>query len=423
MKATSARTTITKICKAGREYAIAEQKAWIAAERENIAAFSSQEAALKAKKEAWIAHKERVEREALEAQERAIRARFTALEGFGFTRRTAMAGGEDLYTNGETTLAIAYVAAATDEVWNNLIKGIEMAWMEQQDRLKAEEEARAAEKERIRLAQEAIEEGARKLKEQQDAFNAKINEARKNELLAVGCEVGIDALGTPIIGAKIPGGFGHAAILADLHTFSDEQWTPIPQRFKEEVEMYAASAKQQQAAADRERLIAERVKALKEAGWDEKSDGQQTTIELSVLETEGTAFFPHTIGEMEDGMFNDLLRMGNAELARRKKVEEDRIAAEAVERERQRVALQAKLDEEARIENEKRAAEAEAERIAEMGDIEHLERFYEALSKLGVEMYNQHLESEMAKHCMKRVLPYLDNAMSAINGVIADLKK
>ena len=125
MKATSARTTITKICKAGREYAIAEQKARIAAERENIASFSAQEAALKAKKEAWIAQKERVEREALEAQERVIRARFTALEGFGFTRRTAMDGGEDLYTNSDTTLAVAYVTAATDEVWVNVLKGIE----------------------------------------------------------------------------------------------------------------------------------------------------------------------------------------------------------------------------------------------------------------------------------------------------------
>lgn len=359
-KAKSTRNNIVRICKKGREFHIQSQKAWIQQERELVAVVEAAEKPLQDIKDRWVAEEERIEREELERQETAIRARLVAIERFGFSRRTgSIDKSADYYTNGITTIEMSAITMSDEEVWGNVLKGIEIAWNEEQERKAKEAEAAAHEAERIRLAQEDIERKQRELKEQQDAFNAKINEARKNELLALGCEIWVSDEGdgsydVELVGVKTTGVQRFAIFSDQLAGFTDAEWL-----YEKEV---AANA-------------------------------------VSIREKD------------------------KADAARRKKVEEDRIAAEAVERERQRAALQAKLDEEARIENEKRAQEAEAQRIAAMGDVEHLDRFYDALSKLGVEMYNQPLTSEIAKHGVKMALPHLDHAMSVINGVLEDLRK
>lgn len=417
-KGTRLCTTISEAIEPGKKWAHALHKAYTSNENEFIGTVKAIIEPLKAKKGTYVARKEQEEREALEARERLIRARFTALEGFGFTRRTAMAGGEDLYINGETTIAVAYVTAADDMVWGNVLKGIEIAWNEEQDRIKAAEEAKAAEAERIRLAQEDIERKQRELKEQQDAFNAKINEARANEMVSIGMYRKPN--GNCVYLTEE--GRGYTYPVEQLHSF--ENWEKEVEMVRSLVAERDDNLRKEREIAECKALIAERVKALKEAGWvDAELDGEDALALFVENDIPYKCVAVATLHEEKNYIFNEWVDRGWTELLRRKKAEEERIAAEAVERERQRAALQAKLDEEARIENEKRAQEAEAQRIAAMGDVEHLNRFYDALSKLGVEMYNQLLTSEIAKHGVKKALPHLDHAMSVINGVLEDLRK
>jgi hypothetical protein len=116
------------------------------------------------------------------------------------------------------------------------------------------------------------------------------------------------------------------APLADYEPF---EWPGVVDRVKELIGCIEAKRQEQKEARERQLLIDSRVKALKEAGWDEKNDGQQTTIELSMMDT-GTAFFPSTIGKMAEIDFNNLLRMGSAELNRRKKEQEEKEREEEV---------------------------------------------------------------------------------------------
>jgi hypothetical protein len=392
MKATNARTTITKICKAGREYAISEQKAWIAAERDTISSFSAQENALKAKKDGWIAKKEREEREELERKEQAIRARLVAIEQFGFSKRTgSIDKGADYYTNGITTVEMSAITMSDDEVWSNLLNSLRMVWEEGQAAKAEKERVATEEAERIRLAQEAIEDGQRRLKEQQDAFNAKINESRKNELLAVGAVVEGGII-------KVPG----SEVGLDLDTlFSQDQgtWDVNVEFVKGQVEQVMLLREKAEEAAARERLIAERVKALKEAGWEDYSRQGEGALLLNQHESDGvtitTATFTQEIArlaDMPDDVFASRIADGKAELARRKKVEQDRIAAEAVEAERKR------QEEEA-----KRIAAEEQERKAKLTDLDKWNEWVASIKASAPK-----LSSEIATHAVGRVLKGLD---------------
>lgn len=403
MKATSARTTITKICKAGREYAISEQKAWIAAERDTISSFSAQEAALKAKKDGWIAHKERIEREAMEARERAIKSRFVAIEALGWQRKT-QSDGEDTYELGGSVLKTTDISMAVDEGWDNILRSAmavseEVEAKREAERIAAEEAAKQAEQEaeRIRLAQEAIEEGARKLKEQQDAFNAKINEARRAQLITAG---GIWQIDMPME--------------ADLSKMDEAEFELLLVRVAENEKARKEQKVKEQAAAARERLIAERVKALKEAGWEEQrhDEGQRPTLHLKIGDEE-TVFYDFTFADMEEKLYGDYVALGKAELARRKKVEEERIAAEAVEKERIRVQQEAE-----------RAAEEERIRAAELDDAGRIEELAKAVvvtSALLAETLSL-CSSSIAKQGIKKALEHMGNAGTVLGGTLKDLK-
>lgn len=370
-KGTRLCTTISEAIEPGKKWAHALHKAYTSNENEFIGTVKAIIEPLKAKKGTYVARKEQEEREALEARERLIRARFTALEGFGFTRRTAMAGGEDLYINGETTIAVAYVTEADDTVWGNVLKGIEIAWNEEQERKAQEAEAAAQEAERIRLAQEDIERKQRELKEQQDAFNAKINEARKNELLALGCE--LDANGDAFVfipkhvSPLCPDVSSRTTwITADLHLA--DPWQQQLDDATKQVGIRDARIKENEEFVARKALIASRVKALKEAGWQDQTEG---VLVLNMQEGDGVTMTASVftqevshLGDMPDDVFLSRLKDGNLELARRKTRQEEAVRQSAIESERQRVAMQAKLDEQAR-----------AERQARMGDVEKIEKW------------------------------------------------
>jgi hypothetical protein len=387
MKATNARTTITKICKAGREYAISEQKAWIAAERDTISSFSAQENALKAKKDGWIAKKEREEREELERKEQAIRARLVAIEQFGFSKRTgSIDKGADYYTNGITTVEMSAITMSDDEVWGNLLNSLRMVWEEGQAAKAEKERVEQEERDRLQAQREEHDRKERELKERMDAFNGKINEARANEMVLAGMyrKPNGDAV------YLTEEGRGYTYPVSQLHGF--ENWPEELDLVRSLVADRDEAIRKDQAAADREALIAERVKALKEAGWElgpqpeslilNHLDGQQRYIYFG----EGTM-----LAEQPESEVTAWIEAGRTELARRKKVEQDRIAAEAVEAERKR------QEEEA-----KRVAAQEEERKAKLSDVERWDAWMVA-----IEENAPNLVSAQGAHAVSRLLAYI----------------
>ena len=393
-------STISDAIEPGKKWAHALHKAYTSNENEFIGTVKAIIDPLKEKKAAYQAEQERIEREQNEAREARIRERLVAIEGYEFVRRTGSQGEDDYYMNaGGTRLPMTQVTMSGDEEWANIIKGIEIAWNEEKERKEAAEAAAREEAERIRLAQEAIEEGQRRLKEQQDAFNARINEARRTELSLAGCYFEHDHGIRLSIDEFVPFNM--------VYSIDDERWAAymaVAQETKAERDKVLRQLEEQ---AKREALIAERVKALKEAGWEgvfvEEIDGN-TYIHVMLVSSE--ALNGHWdemfLWDDADSIARNI-ELSKAELARRKKVEQDRIAAEAVEAERKRVALQAKLDEEARIYNEKTQRREEQERKAKLTDLDKWNEWVASIKASAPK-----LSSEIATHAVGRVLKGLD---------------
>jgi len=409
-KAVNIRNNIVRICKKGREAAIMEQKAWIAKERELVAVVEAVEKPLVALKEAYNAEQERIVREELEAQERVIKERFVAIEKFDFMRKTGTEGREDYYSNGTTILEIHQVSMAGEEEWKNILKGVELAYNEEQDR-KAEAERIAAEEvDRVRKAQEDLERREREMKEKEDRMNAQVNEVRKNELLVIGYIEKEGELECVIPDAVRPKRYAYIA--AELFAYNEEAWN-------EEKEMAIASrmeyevvVERSRVSAERQALVVSRVKALYAVEYTlQKTMGGD---QLMLDHANGTSHvIVHELGDMEAGVFNEYIAIGQAELARRKQAEQYRIAQEAVRKEQERVQQEAE-----------RAKEAEAERLAQMGDAELLEEMGKhiiATSAAIAEGLNK-CKSATAKLGIRKAIGHLGDAGTVITGTIKDLK-
>lgn len=342
-------TTISAAIEPGKKWAHQLHKAYTSNENEFLGTVKAIIEPLKQKKEAWVSRKEQAEREELEKQGAVIKGRFAALEGFGFTRRTGV-GREDYFSNGSTEIEIMAVSSANDEVWTNMLKGIETAYREEQDRKEAAERAEEEAREGIRRQQEEHEAKARALKEKEDALNARINEARKNELLALGCEIWVsDVVGgdpeTLIgeeerIGVANSNGTIRFALYADaLHEHADAQWADELLAAKAAVEERNLWLEKKRIAGEREQLIASRVKALKEAGWEQGGTGagaiaamNPATFGLFSVDSNAVT---RTISQPLDALTEDdmavMIALGNAELARRQAAKEEAEAKRVLE--------------------------------------------------------------------------------------------
>lgn len=410
-KATNIRNIITRLCEKGREGALMEQRGWIAKQKELVAVVKAVEEPLRAQKEAWEAEQARIEREALEAKEAAIRARFVAIEELGFVRKSSSTG-DDTYQLVGTILKLTDISGADEAQWTTMLKSAEIVAQEEQDRIatamQAELEAARLvreQEERLRLEREEMLRKEREFQEKQDAFNAQVNTARKNELIAAGMVVNGDDDRTHanelIVGDMVRD-------IDTLYTESDEDWANTVMEAKAQKAEFDAYVEEQAEKLKRQQLIESRVKALKEAGWQHTElDGAPSMLLMQggtpgmVVPIEGG--HPGIASADESG-FQYLVDQGQAELARRKKVEEDRIAAEAVERERQRVQAEAE-----------KAAREKQEREAKMGDVEKVLDWMEVISANAPV-----LTSPMGKHAVERLSKYVADSLSA---VIVELKK
>lgn len=423
-KGNGLKSTISDAIEPGKKWAHALHRAYTGNENEFLGTVDAIIDPLKAKKAAYVARKEQAAQEELEAQEAAIRARLVAVEQYGFTKRTGTEGAADYYTNGATTIEMYTITMSDDTVWGNVIRGVEMAWNEAQAQMAEQERLVLEEAQRLFDQQQQMAERERKFKEQQDAFNAKINEARKNELMAMGFGMSEDGTHVECLVPLPPPRTKKASYeIALLHELGDALWQEelsvaklvIDERYAALEEIAEAEARRKEQAA-REALIAERVKALKEAGWVEAPHPQSQEAQIGLSEGGG----PFTVVIVVDGLasmdsdeFRQCVAQGQAELARRKKVADEAIAQAAVEKERLRVQQEAE-----------HAAEEERQRAGELDDAGRIEELAKAVvvtSALLAETLSL-CKSNIAKQGIRKAIEHLGNAGSVLAGTLKDLK-
>lgn len=326
---TNRRNLVTKICEAGRKPHNTYRNAWIKAEKQYTREFEQIEAPLKKLLAAHKAEQERKEQEEKNRQAEMRHSRYVKMEAVGFTRRYRV-DGTQVYFLGEAEFEVDSIDAADHDTFSNIFASARIV-AEEIARRKAEEERRAKEeRERIAAEQEALrkqqEEMARKeaeMKAREEAMQRQVNEVRKGELMALGCEEWVSG-GRVCIGIDPHAIDGFAVWADELHAIDDARWANYILEAKAVVEERNLAIKAEQeridAEAKREALIKERVEKLKSAGWEQSSLSNHVSLEenghiaISLKE--------HDLFAFNEDVIAGYVNRGHAELARRKAAQE-----------------------------------------------------------------------------------------------------
>jgi len=228
------RTSIVRICKKGREHANMVSRAWIAAEKHHVAEVLKVEDLLTAYKDEWNAAKER-EKAAEEAEaKRIIQERYAALEAIGMVRRAATPDAPERYVIGMYAAPLEVINTADAPTWDAIVEkatGIAEAQRKVEEEKRAREEAEAKarkeEAERIEAQRKEQERKEAELKAREDALHAQTNEARMNELLAIGGNT-VDAMMIPT-----------------LHSLSTEDFAALKESVRQTAEAMRAREEQE----------------------------------------------------------------------------------------------------------------------------------------------------------------------------------
>ena len=302
---------------------------------------------------------------------------------------------EHRYILEDMVVGITSIINVPHDVWTNTFNDMRMKSEEvmaaraEQDAMDRLDAAMAEQRQREQDAREAeLAQREADLKAKEEAASAKLNESRKNELLALGCE---DE------GYRVSVFYNDRNLfllfVENLHTLSDAQWSDEILAAKAAIEERNLIEKEAQDKAAREALVNERTEKLKAAGWtvEQTEDGPVMDLELSGHGT-GTRFFVETIARMEDAPFNDLVNMGQAETTRLQQ-EADKAARKKMEDEF------AERQEAERLQ----AIEDEAKRVAALGDAE---KWAEWTKSLG--MTAPLMKTEQGKDAVRKVLDLID---------------
>jgi hypothetical protein len=180
-----------------------------------------------------------------------------------------------------------------------------------------------------------------------------------------------------------------------------QEWVDAGEEVKENILM------QKEKEAERQRVIADRVKRLKESGWvtgDKYQDG------FFLVDKDGTQVDGWYIGPFEAVMafteesMSKAIQRGQAELARREEERQAKLKAEAEE------AARKKMEEEAAAK-----AKEEEDRKAKLSDADKWTEWVALVKQSAPDML-----SPIGHHAVKRVMAGLD---SMTPGLIADLNK
>ncbi len=196
MRTQKTRKTITTICKAGRESAIKEQRAWIAQKKELVARVTEIEGPLQRVKSVYVAEQERLRLEVEKAAEKKINDRLQVVQDLGFVYHVATNFSPVLYTLNDHEVQVEDITTSTDEHWLLLLEK-----MQQTAAMNAAEMQRV-ESERLRVEgiakaeAERVAEVAKQQAETQANIDAQLKqlatmkkEQRTNSALAIGCQL------------------------------------------------------------------------------------------------------------------------------------------------------------------------------------------------------------------------------------------
>lgn len=392
-------STISATIEPGKKWAHQLHKAYTSNENEFLGTVKAIIEPLKQKKEAWVARKEQAEREELERKEAAIRARLAAIEQFDFTRRTGTDGREDFYTNGITNIEMSAITMSDEQAWQNLLSSLRMVWEEAQA-AKAEKQRIAAEEaERIRLAQEELAEQQRKLKEQQDAFNAQVNAARANELVAIGMLR--EPNGDQVYLSEDQRGYRYP--VAQLYDFAG--WDDEIRMLKGLVAERDADIVKRQEAVQRERLRTFRYGKMTTSGFTSEADNDGLPAVFTMhFDSKPFSITHDECYALSDEDFNALLHRAFLEKNRRREAEIQAAKEQAVKQEKERI-----------IQEAKEAREKEEERQRKMNDAQRWEEWVKTVERNAPKM-----ASEIGKHAITRVI---EGMKKMTPGIINDLNK
>jgi hypothetical protein len=266
---------------------------------------------------------------------------------------------------GSTEVTVREVLEADHTTWTNLLRSFEMVAAElaeikeQQEREQWELAERLQEQERQQQAAAAeLERRQREMDEKEAKMREAVNEARKNELLAIGCDAWSErnenGSDYGVIGVGKNASEGFALKISMLHTVEDAKWAAILVEAKEEAEERNLAQQQAQEKAAREALVQERVERLKAAGW--LHNPPSVCLELMLPGFTQPQLCDPTC---DDHDFEAAVAAGQAELARREAAHQEQLRIEA------EAAARVRLEAE-----QAAAAKAEEERVAKMGDAE-----------------------------------------------------
>lgn len=216
---------------------------------------------------------------------------------------------EHRYILEDMVVGITSIINVPHDVWTNTFNDMRMkseevisakAEREAMDRLDA---AMAEQRQREQDAREAeLAQREADLKQKEEAANSALEQSRRNELIALGA-----------IKEEFP--------MEPLFVYADGRWP-------EEVRMVKTLVDRRKKEEERETLVRERVKALKEVGWITQDDETMTLDTPKGMEMAG----PLSLGQMDDSAFSSLVQKGQDELGRRREAEDrERVIKERVE--------------------------------------------------------------------------------------------
>jgi hypothetical protein len=454
------RTKIERICKKGREEANMIRNAWIANEKTYTGMVRQIEDPLVKYKEDFRAEQERIKKEEEAEAQRQLQARYAALEAVGCIRRAASGIEPERYVIGSVTITLDQINSCDYDTWNNLVRSAEIVAAEEREKKEAEERAEKEKQELIALRVQSrtdrllaigmttgsdgqlyithgnmalmnvvpsdlgemsaegweelqaeawrMVEKRLKLIEEAQVWAEQQNQAaerqrklddRMHRLGQAGWayraedgepEPGMvlyDEEGKVIAACIIDGETGLIGVSDD----KIEEW-------EHEGRMAQDRKHRKQARLD---LIADRVKRLKEAGWDALEDAGTTFVTLSGYPPISKEAL---VDSVSDKAFEELIESGQAELARREEERQAKLKAEAEE------AARKKMEQEAAAK-----AKEEEDRKAKLSDADKWTEWVALVKQSAPDML-----SPIGHHAVKRVMAGLD---SMTPGLIADLNK
>jgi len=354
-EATRTRGIVVKLCKAGREHAIKEQRAWIAKEKEIVGIIEEFEEPLRARKVEWEAEQDRIMQEENAKTEARINARILRMEELGFVRRTGDGVSPDRYVLNDTAIELFRITTSNDDEWANLERSAFIIVEEIKEKAEAEAKAKAE-----------VEAAAKAEADKQAAIAAE-NERRAAELEAQ---------------AK--------AIEEAREKLAEDERAKAEAEAKEKADKQAELNRIVDAAREAE------VKAIGALGTEGplRPYSQFTDMEW-LADMEGLR---HTV-------------------AARQKVEAEAKAKAAEEQAKrdEEIRVKAVADEQARIEAlAKQKAEEDAEKLRQAGDKGVIEQAFKSLSELSQSLLKIPVKSKKTATKLALVCEHLDRAIAEL---------